>query len=87
MMDAIDLLVPYYRKFNALPFLARRAIIFALSIGLWIVGAGLVNLHVNTDFCALILIAGGVGALWSTELWRLWKPFFYLVVLCIAIMK
>jgi hypothetical protein len=86
-MDTIDRRVPYYRKFTALPFLARRAIVFALSILVWTVGATLVNFHVSPDVCALVVIVGGVGALWSTELWRLWKPLFYIVLVCIAIMK
>ncbi|WP_225031133.1 hypothetical protein [Paraburkholderia sp. XV] len=86
-MDSIDRLVPYYRKFTALPFLARRAIIFALSVLVWIIGGTLMNFHVSPDVCALIVIAGGVGALWSTELWRLWKPLFYIVLVCIAVMK
>jgi hypothetical protein len=86
-MDSIERLVPYYRKFTALPFLPRRAIIFALSVLVWIIGGTLMNFHVSPDVCALIVIAGGVGALWSTELWRLWKPLFYIFLVCIAVMK
>lgn len=86
-MDVIERLVRYAKAFNELPFLARRTIVVAFSIALWIVGAMLASFHAQTQVCMVFLVAGGVGALWASELWRIWKPVFYLIVTCIVIMK
>jgi hypothetical protein len=79
-MEAIDRLI-------ALPTLARRAIVLALSIGIWVIGAMLASMHLNAEVCALILLAAGGGVLWSTGLWRLWKVFSIIVLVCVAMMR
>lgn len=86
-MNATDRLTAYYAKFNALSFFTRRAIIFVASLALWWFGAMLASMHVNNDFCVLLLLAGAAGVLWSSELWRMWKVFAIIVAVCLAIMK
>ncbi|MBB5420644.1 hypothetical protein [Paraburkholderia atlantica] len=86
-MELIDRMVPFYRKFMALPFFARRAIIFVASVVIWIFGAKLASMHVNEQLTVPILLAGCAGALWSSEIWRLWKVFAVVVVICLAVLK
>lgn len=86
-MNAADRLTAYYTKFMALPFFTRRAIIFCASLSLWWFAAMLASKHVNNDLCVLLLLTGAAGALWSSELWRMWKVFAAIVVVCLAIMK
>ncbi|OLL27766.1 hypothetical protein BTH42_31685 [Burkholderia sp. SRS-W-2-2016] len=87
-MELIDRMVPYYRKFMALPFFARRAIIFVASVALWWFAAMLASRHtVDMDLCAMLLLTSMAGVVWSSEIWRLWKVFAIVVVVCLAILK
>jgi len=86
-MNAIDWLMPFYRKFIALPFFTRRAIIFVASVVLWWFGAMLASMHFNNNLCVVILLVGAAGVVWSSEVWRLWKVFAVIVAICLAIMK
>ncbi|MEX3931205.1 hypothetical protein AB4Y32_05175 [Paraburkholderia phymatum] len=86
-MRAADWLTLFYVKFMALPFFARRAIIFVVSLALWWFAAMLASMHVNNDLCVVLLLTGAAGAIWSSELWRLWKVFAIVVAVCLAIMK
>ena len=86
-MGVTDRLTSCYMKFMALPFLARRTIIFLASLGLWWFAAMLASMHVNNDLCVVLLATGAAGAIWSSELWRMWKVFAIVVAVCLAIMK
>ena len=86
-MNATDRLTRYYTKFMALPFFARRAIIFGASLALWWFAALLASMHVNNSLCVVLLLTGAAGAIWSSELWRMWKVFAAIAVICVAIMK
>jgi hypothetical protein len=86
-MDAASRLEAYYTKFMAMSFFARRVIIFMASLALWWFGAMLSSMHVNNDFCVVMLLTGAAGVLWSSELWRMWKVFAIIVAICLAIMK
>ncbi|WP_152854788.1 hypothetical protein [Paraburkholderia atlantica] len=83
----MDRLSVCYTKFMALPFFTRRAIIFGASLALWWFAAMLASMHVNNDLCVVLLLTGAAGALWSSELWRMWKVFAVVVAVCVAIMK
>ncbi|MGF6472632.1 hypothetical protein [Paraburkholderia youngii] len=83
----MDRLTVCYTKFMALPFFTRRAIIFGASLALWWFAAMLASMHVNNDLCVVLLLIGAAGALWSSELWRMWKVFAVVVAVCVAIMK
>jgi hypothetical protein len=71
----------------ALPFFVRRAIIFVASVALWWFAAWLASMHVNNDLCVVLLLTGAAGAVWSSEVWRLWKVFGVVVLICLAILK
>jgi hypothetical protein len=86
-MNTTDQMTAYYTKFMALSFFTRRLIIFVASIALWWFAAMLASMHVNNELCVILLLAGAAGALWSSELWRLWKVFATIAVICIAILK
>ena len=87
-MDPIDRSTSHYSKFMALPFFARRAIIFVASVALWWFAAMLASKHaVDMDLCAVLLLTSMAGAVWSSEIWRLWKVFAVVVVICLAILK
>ncbi|NVI08929.1 hypothetical protein FSB64_35440 [Paraburkholderia sp. JPY454] len=86
-MNAMDRLTVCYTKFMALPFFTRRAIIFGASLALWWFAAMLASMHVNNELCVVLLLTGAAGALWSSELWRMWKVFAVVVAVCVAIMK
>ncbi|SIT48768.1 conserved exported hypothetical protein [Paraburkholderia ribeironis] len=86
-MTIMNRFAAWYLKFNALSFFARRAIIFAASVALWWFAAMLQSMHFNNDLCVVMLLAGTAGVLWSSELWRLWKVFAAIVVICLAIMR
>ncbi|MGF6537187.1 hypothetical protein [Paraburkholderia youngii] len=87
-MDPIERPTDYYSKFIALPFFARRAIIFVASVALWWFAAMLASKHVvDMDLCVILLMTGAAGAIWSSEIWRLWKVFAIVVVVCLAILK
>ncbi|MGF6851151.1 hypothetical protein [Paraburkholderia sp. CI3] len=83
----MDQLSVCYTKFMALPFFVRRVIIFVASVALWCFAAWLASMHVNNDLCVVLLLTGAGGALWASELWRLWKVFAVVVVICLAILK
>ncbi|MGF6735586.1 hypothetical protein OKW50_007759 [Paraburkholderia youngii] len=83
----MDRLTVCYTKFMTLPFFTRRAIIFGASLALWWFAAMLASMHVNNDLCVVLLLTGAAGALWSSELWRMWKVFAVVVAVCVAIMK
>ncbi|MGF6547142.1 hypothetical protein [Paraburkholderia youngii] len=42
---------------------------------------------VDMDLCVILLMTGAAGAIWSSEIWRLWKVFAIVVVVCLAILK
>jgi hypothetical protein len=71
-MDVLDRLVPYYRKFNALPFIVQRVLLFFMFLGSFVLGVKLGPY--NRDLGGVFLIVAWFGIMWSTELWRLWKP-------------
>ncbi|WP_429349343.1 hypothetical protein [Paraburkholderia sp. Clong3] len=72
----------------ALPFFARRGIIFVASVALWWFAAMLASKHVvDMDLCVVLLLTGAAGAVWSSEIWRLWKVFAIVVAICLTILK
>jgi hypothetical protein len=71
-MDPLDRLVPYYRKFNALPFLVTRAALIVLCLASFVVGVKLLPYSEHLSF--VFLATSWVGVVWASGLWRLWKP-------------
>jgi hypothetical protein len=71
-MDPLDRLVPYYRKFNALPFLVPRAALLVLFLASFVVGVKLLPYSEHLSF--VFLATSWVGVVWASGLWRLWKP-------------
>ncbi|NUX57944.1 hypothetical protein [Paraburkholderia youngii] len=86
-MDPIERPTDYCSKFMALPFFARRAMIFVASVALWWFAAMLASKQVDMNLCVILLMTGAAGAIWSSEIWRLWKVFAIVVVVCLAILK
>lgn len=86
-MNPTNRLFLYYTKFMALPFFVRRMIVFIASVALWWFAAMLASMHVSNDLCVVLLLTGAAGALWSSELWRMWKVFAVVVAICVAIMR
>jgi hypothetical protein len=84
-MDLLDRLVPYYRKFNALPFVVRRAALFVMSLGSFVVGVKL--LPYNEHLSYMFLLVAWAGVVWSTELWRLWKPLAIALVIYLRVFR
>ncbi|TDN59075.1 hypothetical protein [Paraburkholderia sp. BL10I2N1] len=80
-MDPLDRLVPYYRAFQRLPFIARRMIYVAFFMACFVIGVktGKYSVELGSSF----LIAAWFGIVWSTGLWRLWKPL--LIILAIVL--
>ena len=72
MMDLLDRLVPYYRKFNALPFVVRRAALLVMFLASFVVGVKLLPYFEHLSY--MFLLIAWFGIVWSTGLWRLWKP-------------
>ncbi|APA90422.1 hypothetical protein BJG93_33065 (plasmid) [Paraburkholderia sprentiae WSM5005] len=83
----MDRLSVCYTNFMALPFFLRRVVIFIASVALWVFGAWLAHMHVNMDLCVVVLLTGAGGAVWASEVWRLWKVFAIVTVVCLAILK
>ncbi|CAG4914125.1 hypothetical protein [Paraburkholderia gardini] len=71
-MDALDRLVPYYRAFNRLPFVVRRILLVMTFLGSFVVGVKLFPHFENLGL--MFLMIAWFGLVWSTGLWRLWKP-------------
>jgi hypothetical protein len=81
MMDPLDQLVPYYRKFNALPFLVRRAVQILVFLASFVAGVKLLPYSEHLSF--LFLAISWVGVVWASGLWRLWKPLTVALVICL----
>ena len=71
-MDPLDRLVPYYRKFNALPFLVQRAALIVVFLASFVVGVKLLPYSRHLSFAFLAI--SWVGVVWASGLWRLCKP-------------
>jgi hypothetical protein len=71
-MDVLDYFVPYYRKFNALPFLVQRALLIVLFLASFVVGVKLFPYSERPGGTFLMICQ--IGLVWATGLWRLWRP-------------
>jgi hypothetical protein len=82
-MDPLDYLVPYYRKFNALPFLVQRALLIVLFLACFVVGVKL--FPYSEHLGGMFLIICQVGLVWATDLWHLGRPLFKAFVIYLRI--
>jgi hypothetical protein len=82
-MDMLDRLVPYYRKFNALPFVVQRTALIAMFLACFVAGVKLLPYAEHLAF--IFLLTSQVGIVWATGAWRLWKPIAVVLVICLRI--
>lgn len=82
-MDVLDRLVPYYQKFNALPFIVLRAALIVVFLACFVVGVKLLPYSEHLAF--MFLLTSQVGVVWATGAWRLWKPIAVVLVICLRI--
>ena len=77
----LETILPWYRRFNALPFLARRALLSVLFVCSLIVGVKIAPW--STDAAGVFLLIAWVGLVWATGFWYVLRAAWFIARLVI----